>query len=115
MALYDGGINSVWGPVGKVEVYFQYDDMGTPQTDPENYDPVLDDVMKNVVWRNPNPLDASLAVTFRTSGRKQIFALTHDTPDWVFWPVPQNYQARRGQLNVSGPNYPATPEVADGR
>lgn len=116
MATYMGPMRSVFGPVGQVQVLFEYDDMGTPAADPPvDDDPnILDDEMINVHWRNPNPQPASMVVTFKTSGRQEVFILTENTPDWQPWPVPANLQARRGQLIISGPNYPAT-RLSSGR
>jgi hypothetical protein len=48
----------------------------------------------NLHWRNPNNANALLTAIFRTSGQTQQLTLTHDTPDWVIVPIPQNYNAR---------------------
>lgn len=110
MALYDSGHRSVWGPVGPVQFYFEVDDGGTPSADPPiDDDPAwADDVPKNVMWRNPNPEDASAQITFVNSGQVQTFILSANTPDWQRVTIPQNLQARWGRLNIQGPNYPAT-------
>jgi hypothetical protein len=112
MALYLGNIRSVWGPVGPVQVQFQYDDGGTPVTDPPiDDDPAMaDDVLVVVFWRNTNPLDASMSVIFKTSGRKEIYTMPANTPNWQTFNVPQNLQARRGTYQINGPFYPAIVE-----
>lgn len=110
MTLYRMPPNQTGGPVGRVEVQFEYDDGGTPPADPPiDDDPaIVDDVVVNVYWRNPNPEPASMVITFLNNGRTQAFILSPDTPEWQTWPVPANLNARRGRLAVSGPNYPAT-------
>lgn len=109
MALYDSGYRSVWGPVGKVELYFEVDDGGTPADPIADDDPAYDDdVPKNVMWRNPNPENASVEILFQNSGQVQQFLLAPNTPDWQRVAIPQSFQARWGRLTIQGPNYPAT-------
>lgn len=114
MATYMSDPRLAFGPVGRVEVVFEYDDGGTPAQDPPiDDDPaLLDDSIVNVHWRNPNPKPASMVVTFMNSNRSQTYILTENTPDWQVQAVPSNLNARRGQLAISGPNYPATVSAA---